>query len=281
MIDLLLQPFNDYAFMQRALLACVLLSISGVPLGFFMQQRRIALVADAMSHAILPGVAIAFLLSGLALWPLTLGGLISGVLLALLASVLVRTTQLREDASFTLLFLFSLSSGLLLLSINQREIDLLHLLFGNILALNPETLQLIAAITLISLIGLMLTFRGLVLDCLDPDFLQSSRRGHLVRPVFFMLFVLNLVAAFQALGTLMAVGIMLLPAIAASFWSRTIFGNMALGFAMALFMSYSGLLISFYADLPSGAVIVFLGTVICFVSLTIGKYGSFKRYFSG
>src|SRR3954468_19806874 len=95
------QPFIDYAFMRRALVACVALAISGAPLGVFLVLRRMTLVGDAMSHAILPGVSIAFLFFGLSLWPMTLGGLIAGLLVAAAAGAVTQYTQLKEDASFT------------------------------------------------------------------------------------------------------------------------------------------------------------------------------------
>ena len=132
----ILDPFVSYGFMRRALTACTALSVGGAPLGVFLVLRRMALVGDAMSHAILPGASLAFLFFGLSLWPMTLGGLLAGLLVALAAGIVTRFTQLKEDASFTGAYLLSLALGVLVISIKGSTIDLMHVLFGNVLAVD-------------------------------------------------------------------------------------------------------------------------------------------------
>jgi zinc/manganese transport system permease protein len=271
----LLQPFEKFAFLRRALVACILLASGGAPLGFFMNQRRMALVSDAMSHAIFPGVAIAFLISGFGVWPLTIGGLTAGILIALFSVFLSRYTQIKEDAVFTLLFLLSLTSGIVLLSLKGSNIDLMHMLFGDILAIDRDGLVFIAGVTLLTLVTMAFIYRGLVLDCFDPDFLMASGRGKMTRQIFFVLFVVNLVAAFQALGTLMALGLMLLPAIASGFWTRRVNTAIPLSVGIAILSSYAGLLISYYTNTPSGPVVVLLCALVCLASVLLGKRGSF------
>ena len=275
--DLLIQPFAQYPFMQRAMTACILLAVSGVPLGFFMNHRRMALVSDAMSHAILPGVAIAFLTFGLNMWSMTLGGLAAGVLVSLLAVFLIRNSGVKEDSAFTLLFLLSLTSGILLLSLKGSGIDLLHMLFGDILAIENQTLVFMGMITIVTLLTLVCIYRGLVLDCFDPDFLAASGRGRWVRPIFHVLFVINLVSAFQALGTLLALGLMLLPAIAVGFWSGRVGPSILLGILLAIAASYAGLLLSFATDTPSGPMVVFLCALLCLLSILVGRRHSVLR----
>lgn len=278
-VSYLAEPYLQYGFMRRALIACIVLAMSGAPLGFFMNQRRMALVSDAMSHAIFPGVAIAFLVSGLSVWSMTAGGLIAGVLIALLSVFLSRYTQIKEDGVFTLLFLLSLTGGIVLLSLKGSNIDLLHILFGDILAIDNDALLFIGIVAAVTLFALAFIYRGLVIDCFDPDFLMASstRRpaARLVRPMFFVLFVVNLVAAFQALGTLMALGLILLPAIAAQFWVRQVDGAIMTAFGIAVASSYAGLLISYYTNTPSGPVVVLLCGTICLSSVLLGRYGSF------
>lgn len=271
----LITPFVKFAFLQRALVACIVLSVGGAPLGFFMNQRRMALVSDAMSHAILPGVAIAFLVSGLSVWSLTIGGLTAGILISLFSVFLSRHTQIKEDAVFTLLFLLSLTSGIVLLSLKGSNIDLMHMLFGDILAIDSDGLIFITGVTVMTLYALAFIYRGLVLDCFDPDFLMSTGRGRRTRQIFFVLFVINLVAAFQALGTLMALGLMLLPAIASGFWTRRVNIAIPLSVAIAAFSSYAGLLISYHTNTPSGPVVVLFCACICLLSVLFGKQGSF------
>lgn len=272
---LLLEPFHASALLRRALAACVALSIGGAPLGFFMNQRRMALVADAMSHAILPGVAIAFLIAGLNVWALTLGGLVAGVAIAVFAVFLSRATRIREGSVFTLMFLLSLSLGVVLLSLKGSDEELLHMLFGDTLAISGEALLFITTVAVLTLFGLAFIYRGLVLDCFDPDFLLASRRGTFTRSVFFVLFVVNLVAAFQALGTLMAIGLMLLPAIAAGFWTRTVNATLTLSVLIAMASSYVGLLISYHTNTPPGPMVVLVCGVVCLASVLLGTRGSY------
>lgn len=271
----LIEPFQTFAFMHRALVACIALSIGGAPLGFFMNQRRMALVSDAMSHAILPGVAVAFLVAGLGVWPLTIGGLVAGCLVALLSVFLSRHTRIKEDSVFTLLFLLSLTSGIILLSLKGSNIDLLHMLFGDILAIDAEGLYFVAGVAIATLYALAFIYRGLVLDCFDPDFLMASGRGRWTRQIFFLLFVVNLVAAFQALGTLMALGLLLLPAIASGFWTRRVDTAIPLSVALAIFSSYAGLLVSYHTNIPSGPMVVMVCGLVCLLSVFFGTRGSF------
>ncbi len=272
--DALITPFIKFAFLQRALVACIVLSVGGAPLGFFMNQRRMALVSDAMSHAILPGVAIAFLISGMGVWPLTVGGLLAGTLIALFSVFLTKYSQIKEDAVFTLLYLFSLTSGIVLLSLKGSNIDLMHMLFGDILAIDNSGLLFVTGVVVTTLFALAFIYRGLVLDCFDPDFLMASRHGRWTRQVFFVLFVVNLVAAFQALGTLMALGLMLLPAIASGFWTRRIDVALPLSVFIAIFSSYAGLLLSYHTNTPSGPVVVLVCAVFCLGSVLFGNKGS-------
>ena len=131
--ELLLLPFIEYGFMRRALVACFGLAIGCGPIGVFLILRRMSLVGDAMSHAVLPGAAIAFLMFGFSLTAMTIGGFLVGLAVALLAGSVTRLTPLREDASFAALFLISLALGVTLVSSQGSSVDLMHLLFGAIL----------------------------------------------------------------------------------------------------------------------------------------------------
>ncbi|MGA7545009.1 MAG: metal ABC transporter permease, partial [Methyloceanibacter sp.] len=214
MIHQLIDPFREFAFMRRALVGCLALSLGGPPIGVFLVLRRMSLMGDAMSHAILPGAAIGFLIAGLSLFAMSLGGFIAGITIAVLAGVVSRSTMLREDASLAAFYLVSLALGVLIVSIRGSSIDLLHVLFGTVLALDDAALILIAAIATLSMTILAVIYRPLVVECFDPQFLRSvSAASSPTHLLFLALVVLNLIGGFQALGTLMAVGIMLLPAI--------------------------------------------------------------------
>lgn len=281
MLDQIIAPFADYAFMRRALAASVILSLGCTPLGIFMGLRRMTLVGDAMSHAILPGVALAFVSFGLSLLPMTFGGLLAGGLVALLAVALTRITQLKEDASFTMLYLISLASGVTIISLKGSSVDLLHMLFGNILAIDNDSLLLIASVTCLTLFTIAGFYRGLVIECFDPDFAQASARGRSWgSQIFFILLVLNLIAAFQALGTLMALGLMILPAIAARFWTQNIDTALPVSIGFALIASFTGLLLSYYERIPSGPAVILVAGGIALGSVMLGRRGSVMGYFT-
>ncbi|MBI1273946.1 MAG: metal ABC transporter permease [Alphaproteobacteria bacterium] len=277
--SLLIEPFADYAFMRRALVACIILSISGAPLGVFMNLRRMTLVGDAMSHAILPGVAVAFILFGASVWPMTLGGMATGIVIAIIATLLTRYAQLKEDASFAMVFLLSLAGGAVIVSANGNNVDLLHLLFGNILGIDRNMLLLGAGVSCASVLTLGLIYRGLVIECFDPDFMRASRKGAGgTSLVFFILLIANLVAAFQALGTLMALGLMILPAVAARFWTRNIDSAVPLSIVIGIAASVAGLVISFHVHVPAGPAIVLTTGAIALFSVLAGRYGSVRCY---
>lgn len=278
-VDFLLDPFGDFAFMRRALAACVILAVGGTPLGVFMTLRRMTLMGDALSHALLPGIAVAFAVAGLSLVPLAIGGLVAGVLVAMVALFLTRYTLLKEDASFTMLYLLSLASGVTLISLNGSNVDLLHLLFGNILAVDNASLFLMAGVSCATLLTLAAFYRGLVIDCFDPAFAQSVYMPRApASAVFFILLVINLIAAFQALGTLMALGLMILPALAARFWTRNIDAALPLSILFAIAASVAGLLISYYSKIPTGPSIVLTAGGLALLSALIGTVGSIAAY---
>lgn len=264
----LLQPF-EFEFMRGALAACVALSLGAAPIGVFMLLRRMSLMGDAISHAILPGAAIGYLVAGMSLGAMTLGGVAAGVAVALAAGLVARRSALREDASLAAFYLISLAIGVLLVSVKSRNIDLLHVLFGSVLSLDREALLLIGAIATISLFGLALIYRPLVIECADPQFMrQAGGPGALAHLGFLILAVLNLVAGFHALGTLMAVGIMVLPAAAARLLADRLDTLLALAIAFALAGSVGGLLLSYHLDLPAGpSVVLSLGTLYVIVLL--------------
>ena len=274
MIDLLVSPFLDFAFMRRALLGCIAISIGATPIGVFLMLRRMSLTGDAMAHAILPGAAVGFLVSGLSLGAMTIGGLVAGLAVALLSGFVTRVTALKEDASMAAFYLISLAGGVLIVSLKGSNVDLLHVLFGTVLALNNDALILLCSITTITWFALAILFRPLVLECADPQFLRSvSRLSAVTHFAFLALVVLNLVAGFQALGTLMAVGLMILPAAAARFWAQGIGTMIVIAAGIAMAASVTGLLLSYHASLPTGPAIILTAGLAYLVSMIVGPVG--------
>ena len=272
--DAVVQPFADFGFMRRALLGCVAISIGATPVGVFLMLRRMSLTGDAMAHAILPGAAIGYLIAGLSLGAMTIGGLVAGMAVALLSGFVTRVTALREDASLAAFYLISLALGVLIVSTRGSNVDLMHVLFGTVLALDDAALILLCSIASLSVLILAFLFRPLVLECADPQFLRSvSGLSAVTHFTFLALVVMNLVGGFHALGTLMAVGIMILPAAAARFWADSIGGLIIVAIAVAILSSLTGLLLSYHYSLPSGPAIILVAGVAYGVSLILGPVG--------
>ena len=272
--ELVFAPFADFGFMRRALLGCLAVSVGATPVGVFLMLRHMSLTGDAMAHAILPGAAVGYLLSGLSLGAMTLGGLVAGMIVAFGSGFVSRVTALREDASLAAFYLISLALGVLIVSTRGSNVDLMHVLFGTVLALDDAALILLCSFASLSVIVLALLFRPLVLECADPQFLRSvSNLSALTHFTFLTLVVVNLVAGFHALGTLMAVGIMILPAAAARFWSAGIGGLIAIAAVIAGLSSLIGLLLSFHYSLPSGPAIILVAGVGYALSLIFGPVG--------
>ena len=276
--DTLIAPFADFEFMRRALVGNAALALGAGPIGIFLMLRRMSLVGDAMAHAILPGAAVGFLVSGLNLFAMTAGGLIAGFTVALLAGLVARATELKEDASLAVFFLISLAIGVTIVSLKGTNIDLLHFLFGSVLALDDRTLDLIAMNTTVTLIVLALIYRPLVIECVDPGYLRSvSHAGAPSHLAFLALVVINLVSGFHALGTLLAVGIMMVPAAIGRFWARDITLMIVIAVASGIAAGYAGLLLSFHTSVPSGPAIILVAGVLYAFSVLFGRVGGVLR----
>lgn len=274
---LLIEPFADNAFMRRALVAGLALSFTSAPLGVLLVLRRLALLGDALAHGILPGVALGFMLAGGgSVLAMSFGGLAAGLGVALAAGVLARASAIGEDAGLAGAYLTALALGVAMVSASGgRGGDLAHLLFGSVLAVDDTALLVIVGAAGLCLLLLAAGWRGFVLEAFDPGFMAAtgSRPGRW-QAAFLGLVVLNLVAACQAVGTLMAVGLMLLPALAGHFWAAGLAGIVRAATAVAALSVLAGLLVSFHLDVPSGPAIVLVAAAIWAASMLAGPHGS-------
>ena len=273
MYELLIQPFTEFSFMRYALAAVVFLALSAAPVGVFLVMRRMSLVGDALSHAVLPGAAAGYMLAGLSLPAMGAGGFAAGMLMALFAGLASRFTGLKEDANFAAFYLTSLALGVTLVSLGNNSVELLHLLFGSVLAVDLLSLRLMGTAAALTILALAVMYRPLLLESIDPLFLRSvGGKGGLWHVLFLMLVVMNLVAGFQALGTLMSVGLMMLPAVAARLWAKSMGTLMAVSATGALVCGYAGLLLSYHhpANIPSGPTIILFCGLWYLVSLLFG-----------
>ncbi len=260
MHDLLIAPFAEFGFLRRALVGCLALSVSAPILGVFLVLRRMSLTADVLAHGALPGVALAFLLAGFSAPLLWFGGLVAGLLVAVGAGALSRATGGREDATLAALYLLALGAGVAIISIGGGGgADITHILFGSVLGVDDPALLLMAGVATLTLLVLAFAWRPLVLECFDPAFAAATgARGGAWHMVFQALVVLNVLSAFQALGTLMAVGLMMLPAIASRHWARQVSGMAYAAVGIAVASSVVGLLLSYHVDVPTGPAIVLI-----------------------
>ncbi|MBR0653139.1 metal ABC transporter permease [Roseomonas terrae] len=272
MHDLLIAPFAEFGFLRRALVGCLALSVSAPVLGVFLVLRRMSLTADVLAHGALPGVAIAFLLAGFSAPFLWFGGLVAGLVVAVGAGALSRATGGREDATLAALYLLALGAGVAIISVGGGGgADITHILFGSVLGVDDPALLLMAGVATLTLLVLAFAWRPLVLECFDPSFAAAAgARGGAWHLVFQALVVLNVISAFQALGTLMAVGLMMLPAIAARHWARQVSGMAYAAVGIAVASSVAGLVLSYHADVPTGPAIVLIAGGAWAVSVLAG-----------
>jgi zinc/manganese transport system permease protein len=269
-ISYLIGPFETFGFMRIALVACLALALSNGPVGTLLLMRREGLQGDVLSHAVMPGAALGFLYAGYSLAALTLGGLITGLAVAGLASFTARSRLQRQDSPLIAFYLVSLSFGVLVVAARGSQADLMHVLFGTVLAVDVKALVLIASISSVTMLLVAALYRPLAVESFDPAFLRAvGGGGSEFRAIFVALVVLNLVANFQAFGTLLAIGPMLLPAAAARCWTRKVWPMVGLAAVFGIAASLAGLLISYYAKLPSGPTIVMGGGAIYGVSLLV------------
>ncbi len=277
MYEFLIAPFADFIFLKRALVACLALSLGAAPIGIFVVLRRMSLMGDAISHSALPGVAVGYAIYGLSLPAMSAGGFVAGLLVALVAGWVSRTTVLKEDASLVGFYLIALAVGVIVVTAKGNKIDLMHILLGSVLAVDQDSLLLVASVASLTLAALSIVYRPLVMECFDPSFLRSiGGKGGFYHSLFIVLVVSNMVAALHAMGTLMALGIMMLPAITARLWSQRVWTLCLAAMMTAAVGSYMGLLVSYHLSWPSGPSIVTLLGVLYIISLLVAPYGRLR-----
>jgi zinc/manganese transport system permease protein len=277
--DLVIAPFA-YEFMRRGVLSAAVLGLSGGLLGCILVLRRLALMGDALSHSLLPGIALAWLLFGPSTTALFVGALVAGLLTALGSALLSRLTRVKEDAAFGSLFLLFFGAGIALVSKLPTRLNLTHFLFGSVLGVSAADLRLTAVVGGVTVLIFLVFYRAILLETFDPVFHRAiGGYGGLVHFGFLALTVLNLVAALQTMGIVLALGLFLLPAVSAYLWCDHFFRLLLLSVAIALACSVAGILLSYHAGLASGAAIVLcLGTVFVASALFSPHYGALQRF---
>ena len=263
---LIVEPFETLAFMRGALVACLALALANGALGTLLVLRRMSLDGDVLGHAVMPGAAVGFLYAGPSQVWLSLGGLTSGLAVAALAG-LITSEGARRDAGLVAFYLVALSLGVLLVAWRGSNVDVMRVLFGTVLAIDQRALIQIAAASSVIVLAIALLYRPLAVGAFDPAFLRAVAVRVPYGMVFQTLVVLALVASFQAFGTLLALGPLLLPAAAARCWGLGVAVSMALAAGFGFAASVAGLLVSYHANLPSGPAIVLAAGLVLGISL--------------
>jgi zinc/manganese transport system permease protein len=258
---LLVEPFEALAFMRAALVACLALALANGAVGTLLILRRASLDGDVLGHAVMPGAAIGFLYAGPSPVWLLLGGLASGFAVAALAGLLA-SDRARRDVGLVAFYLIALSLGVLLVAWRGSNVEIMRVLFGTVLAIDRAALLQIAALASIILLVIAALYRPLAVGAFDPAFLRAAGIRAPYGAVFAALVVLALVASFQAFGTLLALGPMLLPAAAARCWRLGAAASIALATGFGVAASLAGLLLSYHGNMPSGPAIVLSAGVL-------------------
>jgi zinc/manganese transport system permease protein len=282
LIGFLIGPFESFGFMRIALVACFAIALANGPIGALLIMRRESLGGNVLSHAVMPGAALGFLYAGYSLASLTIGGVLTGLAVAGLAALTASRPQ-RQDSNLIAFYLVSLSFGVLIVAARGSQADLMHVLFGTVLAVDVKALVLIASISSLTMLVVAALYRPLAIESFDPAFLRAvGGGGAAFRAIFTTLVVLNLVASFQAFGTLLAVGPMLLPAAAARCWTHKVWPMIGLATVIGMGAALAGLLISYYANLPSGpAIVIGLGMFYGISLLAAGRTRQKPARFEG
>ncbi|MDR3508109.1 MAG: metal ABC transporter permease [Caulobacteraceae bacterium] len=251
------------------------LAFGGAPLGVLLIARRMSLSGDALSHGVLAGAAMAFLIAGPNPWALTLGALIAAVVVTSLSSLLARTRRLPEDAAFAVVYLSALAAGVLIISRVAGPEMLEQLLFGAANApLDRPTLLLLGGAATASLLTLAVFLRGFVAESVDPGLVRASgRSGGGLHLLLMLLVALNLVAGFRAFGALMTVALMMIPAAAARFWATGYAGQAGFAIALSALSSATGLLLAARFGGEAGAVMTLCAAGVFALSGLFGPQG--------
>lgn len=249
----------QYAFMQRGLIAAVMVGVVCAVIGCYVVLRSMAFLGDAMAHAILPGVAVAYILGG----NLTVGALIAAVIVALGIGLLSNKGAVREDTAIGILFSAALALGIALISsIRTYAVDLSHILFGNVLGVSGEDLLLTAIIGGLVLLMIFLLYKPFLVVSFDPVLASTLRLPvTLLRNLLLILLSLTIVVSIQSVGVGLVAAMLVTPAATANLLTRRLPAMMALAGLLGALSSLVGLYLSYYANIASGAAIVLTATV--------------------
>jgi ABC-type Mn2+/Zn2+ transport system permease subunit len=264
LLQFLIEPFS-YAFMQRGLIAALIVGFVCPILGTYVVLRGMAFFGDALAHIILPGVVIAFLLG----WPLAVGALVVGILAALMIGTISRRTQIQEDAAIGVVFAGAFALGVALISLQRSyAVDLAHILFGNLLGVSATDLWLMGALGLLVLGGIFAFYKEFLVLSFDPTLARTLRLPvNFLQNLLLILLALVIVISIQAVGVALVLAMLVTPASAAYLITRRLPPMMLLSAALGTVGGLLGLYVSYYFDIASGPAIVLVETTFFALAL--------------
>lgn len=275
----LFEPFH-YEFMQRALLACLLVGFTNGFLGAFVVVRRLALMADALSHSLLPGLALAAIVIGLSPAGLLLGGLLAALFVALGGHLISRSSRVKEETAIAALYIVAFAVGIAIIKYAGVKVSLDHFLFGNILGVGNADLWTSYAVACLAVLLLTALQRPLLLAVFEAHVAKSLgiRVGWLLG-MLVLLIVLAMVSSLQAVGVLLSLGLLILPAATIYLLSDSFDVMLWGGALLGTLGAVAGLLVSFWANIPSGpAIVLILGACFLLAYLFSPRYGILSRH---
>jgi ABC-type Mn2+/Zn2+ transport system permease subunit len=277
MMDWLIAPLA-YSFMQRGLLASLMVGVLCAVVGCYVVLRSMAFLGDAMAHAILPGVALAYLLKG----NLLVGALVAAVIVALGIGLFSRQGSIKEDTAIGILFAAALSLGVALIStMKTYALDLTHILFGNVLGVSPGDLWLTAGLGLVVLVTIAVLYKEFLVISFDPVLAATlCLPAELLRNLMLILLALTVVVSLQTVGVGLVAAMLVTPGATAYLLTRRLPTMMAVSAVVGAGSSVVGLYLSFYVNVASGAAVVLTATgIFLVVFLLAPRRGVLWHYF--
>lgn len=261
---------ND--FFLVGLLVSFLLTLVSAPLGAFLTLKRMSLMGDAISHSLLPGMAISIMIFGFSTMGLLLGGLAAGILVLGLMFWITQKSRFKDDSVLALIYLTMSSLGILLISKSEVKVDLMHFLFGNILLVPQEWIYLIAISVIIVLIVFFKIKDNLIYVIVDPEFSRFLKIPEAkIKSIFYFLVLWVLILSFYSVGTMLALGYLIIPTLIAKLFTKNLRKQIILSVVVGWFISIVGELMSFQMDLPTGPAIIFVGGVLFLLLMPVRK----------
>ena len=276
MIDWLLHPLT-YAFMERGLLAAVMVGVLCSVIGCYVVLRSMAFLGDAMAHAILPGIAIAYLLQG----NLTIGALVAAVVVALGIGAFSQRGTIKEDTAISIMFTAALALGIALISsIRTYAVDLSHILFGNVLGVSPSDLWLTAILGVIILVITLICYKPFLVITFDPLLASTLRLPvQFLRNLLLVLLAMTIVTSMQTVGVGLVAAMLVTPGATAFLLTKRLPAMMGLAALLGALASLVGLYISYYLNIASGSTIVLTATLFFLLAYLFSpRKGIFKNW---